>query len=120
MKKERMTVHIPVDLIDKVKNSVYWTPGMTLAELAENAFTNELKRMEKNYGKPFPQRGAELKTGRPIKQSQQLFDKRNNVGDRRSVRSRKWRKNYYYICEQYGTCPPDGSQKPGRRIEDRA
>ena len=66
MKKDRMTVHITVGLINEVKNSVYWTPGMTLAELAETAFSNELKRMEKKHGKPFPQRGSELKTGRPI------------------------------------------------------
>ena len=29
--KERLTVHLSVDLIDGVKNAVYWTPGLTLS-----------------------------------------------------------------------------------------
>ena len=33
--KERLTVHLPVELIDGVKNAVYWTPGLTLARLAD-------------------------------------------------------------------------------------
>jgi hypothetical protein len=37
--KERLTVHLPVELIERIKNAVYWTPGLTLAGLAEEAFT---------------------------------------------------------------------------------
>ena len=65
--KERLTVHLPIDLIDRVKNAVYWTPGLTLAGLSENALTATLAKLEKDNGKPFPKRKRELKGGRPLK-----------------------------------------------------
>jgi hypothetical protein len=65
--KERLTVHVPVELIDRVKNIVYWTPGLTLARLAEEALTKEVEEREKERGEPFPHRTEELKGGRPLK-----------------------------------------------------
>src|SRR5215217_6270998 len=65
--KERLTVHVPVELIDRVKNIVYWTPGLTLARLAEEALTKEVEKREKERGEPFPRRAEELKGGRPLK-----------------------------------------------------
>ena len=65
--KERLTVHLPVELIDRVKNIVYWTPGLTLARLAAEALTKEVEKREKERGEPFPHRAEELKGGRPLK-----------------------------------------------------
>jgi hypothetical protein len=65
--KERLTVHVPVELIDRVKNIVYWTPGLTLARLAEEALTKEVEKREQERGEPFPHRAEELKGGRPLK-----------------------------------------------------
>jgi hypothetical protein len=65
--KERLTVHVPVELIDRVKNIVYWTPGLTLARLAEEALTREVEKREKERGEAFPHRTEELKGGRPLK-----------------------------------------------------
>jgi hypothetical protein len=65
--KERLTVHVPVELIDRVKNIVYWTPGLTLARLAEEALTKEVEEREKERGERFPHRAEELKGGRPLK-----------------------------------------------------
>ena len=65
--KERLTVHIPVDLIDRVKNTVYWTPGLTLARLAEEALAKRVEEMEKARGDTFPPRQEELRGGRPLK-----------------------------------------------------
>jgi hypothetical protein len=65
--KERLTVHVPVELIDRVKNIVYWTPGLTLARLAAEALTKEVEKREKERGEPFPHRAEELKGGRPLK-----------------------------------------------------
>ena len=67
VRKERLTVHVPVELIDRVKNVVYWTPGLTLARLAEEALTREVEKREKERGEPFPHRAEELKGGRPLK-----------------------------------------------------
>lgn len=67
MKKERLTVHLPTPLIERVKNAVYWTPGMTLASLGEQALEAEIERLEQQRGEPFPQRSEELRGGRPMK-----------------------------------------------------
>jgi len=65
--KQRLTVHLPVDLIERVKNAVYWTPGLTLAALAEEALRKAVDELEKERGEPFPPRKQELRGGRPIK-----------------------------------------------------
>ena len=65
--KARMTFHLPVDVIERAKNAVYWTPGLTLADLAARALTRVLDEIERKRGKAFPQRREELRGGRPIK-----------------------------------------------------
>ena len=65
--KERMTFHLPVEVIERAKNAVYWTPGLTLADMAAQALTDAVDRLEKKKGEPFPRRKAELKGGRPMK-----------------------------------------------------
>jgi len=65
--KERLTVHLSIGLIDRVKNTVYWTPGMTLASLAETALQQLVDQLEKQRGEPFPPRKENLKGGRPLK-----------------------------------------------------
>jgi len=65
--KERLTVHLPTDVVNRAKDAVYWSPGLTLAGLAEEAFVDALTRLEKKHGGPFPPRKGELKGGRPMK-----------------------------------------------------
>jgi hypothetical protein len=65
--KERLTIHLPVPLIERVKNAVYWTPGLTLAGLAEQALARLIDELEAENGAPFKTRREELKGGRPIK-----------------------------------------------------
>lgn len=65
--KERLTVHLPVELIDRMRNAVYWTPGMTLAGLAEDAVQWAVDRMEKARGEAFPARKGRIRPGRPPK-----------------------------------------------------
>lgn len=64
--KQRLTVQISHEVIEKVKNAVFWTPGMTLAAFAEDALSKAVERLEKSRGDKFPQRTDELKTGRPF------------------------------------------------------
>lgn len=64
--KQRITVQISLEVIERVKNAVYWTPGLTLAALAEDAFIAMVDQLESARKKPFPKRREELKTGRPI------------------------------------------------------
>lgn len=65
-KKQRITVQISEDVIERIKNAVYWTPGLTLASLAEEAFSKVVDMLENEREAPFPKRKEELKTGRPI------------------------------------------------------
>lgn len=65
-KKQRITVQISEDVIERIKNAVYWTPGLTLASLAEEAFSKVVDALEEEREAPFPKRKEELKTGRPI------------------------------------------------------
>lgn len=51
-----ITVYIPVSLIEQVKNVVFWTPGLTIASLAEKAITNGVDTLEKERGEAFPKR----------------------------------------------------------------
>jgi uncharacterized protein (DUF4415 family) len=65
-KKQRVTIHIDMDLIDRVKNAVYWEPGLTLTEFAQTAFEKQLKKMETAWGEAYPKRKQPLKGGRPM------------------------------------------------------
>ena len=65
--KERLTVHVPVALIERVKNAVYWTPGLTLAQLAEEALRQAVGAREAARGTPFPPRERPLTVGRPLR-----------------------------------------------------
>ena len=64
--KQRITVQISEDVIERLKNAVYWTPGLTLAALAEEAFSKAVDALEEKNGSPFSKRKSELKTGRPL------------------------------------------------------
>ena len=65
--KQRLTVHLTVNLIERAKNAVWWTPGLTLAGLAEQALIDAVDAMEQERGEPFLPRREELKGGRPMK-----------------------------------------------------
>lgn len=66
-RKERLTVHLTPNTIDRVKNCVYWTPGETLAGLTETALKRIVDEIETERGEPFPNRKHPLKGGRPLK-----------------------------------------------------
>jgi hypothetical protein len=65
--KQRMTVHVPAELIERARNTCFWTPGLTMAALVEEALEKRIAELERKRGEPFPKRKGELKTGRPIK-----------------------------------------------------
>ncbi len=63
--KERLSVTLPVELLERLRNGVYWTPDLTMAGLIEQALTEVLDNMEKQHSEPFQPRMEELKGGRP-------------------------------------------------------
>lgn len=66
-RKARFTTYLPAELLDRVKNAVYWTPGLTVSGLAEEAINAVLKKLEKTHGGQFATRSQPLKRGRRLK-----------------------------------------------------
>lgn len=64
-KRKRLTVYLPVTLLERLRNTVFWMRGTTVAGLLEAALTESLDQREHVRGGPFPRRLAELKGGRP-------------------------------------------------------
>ena len=63
-----LSVQLPLGLIEKARDVVFFSPGLTMARFMEEALVAQLERAEKKRGEPFPSRaGAALRTGRPVK-----------------------------------------------------
>lgn len=67
--RSRHTLHLADEIMDRARNISYWTPGLSLSGLTEEAIRREVERLEKAHGGPYPKRGAELVGGRPLKGS---------------------------------------------------
>lgn len=65
--RQRLSVVLPPELLERAKNAVFYTPGMTLAALTETAIVSYLEKLEKKNGGPFSARTAALRVGRPVK-----------------------------------------------------
>ncbi len=70
--KVRATLYLPEDVLNQARDAVVYLAGyptrLTLTKFAEDAFLAELERLKNRWhgGQDFPNRGAELKGGRPI------------------------------------------------------
>ncbi len=67
IKRERLTAQLPQEVMERVRNAVYWTPGLTIAGMATQALEQFLDQIEAERGEPFPPRQGAIKTGRPVK-----------------------------------------------------
>jgi len=66
-KKQRITIHVSSEIIERVKNAVFWEPGLTLAGFTEHALEKAITDFEAERGSAFPQRRHPLRGGRPLK-----------------------------------------------------
>lgn len=64
-RKQRVTITLPVALLERLRNAVYWTGHGTLARLITEALDDAVTQMEQSNGQAFPQRLAPLRRGRP-------------------------------------------------------
>lgn len=76
--KVRMTIHVSAELNDLIGRAAYWTPGLTISELAERALKAEVDGLERTRGEAFPPipEGQKVRTGRPVK----ARDSRSHAG----------------------------------------
>ena len=63
---EKITTPFPVELIERVRNAVYWEPDATLAGIIVEAVEQAIDRMEKERGEAYPPRRNRLRSGRPV------------------------------------------------------
>jgi hypothetical protein len=63
--RQRITVFLPVPLIERLRNAVYWTEHRPLAQIIAEAIDDAVSEMEHANGGVFPQRLSALKPGRP-------------------------------------------------------
>ena len=68
----RLTVNLPADLADRMRDAVYWTPGLTLAWFVASAIRASLTELETINRVPFPRRARQLRPGRPRLMGQSL------------------------------------------------
>jgi hypothetical protein len=64
--KEKLTIPLPQDLVDRMRNAAYWDPELTIAGIAEQALRAAMEQIEKDRGGPFPPRKSALRGGRPV------------------------------------------------------
>jgi hypothetical protein len=62
---ERLTIIMPPELMNRLRNAAYWSPGDTLTGIAARAVEAEIDRLEHERGESFPDRAAPLRAGRP-------------------------------------------------------
>ena len=66
LKKVRISAEISGDVAERIKNAVYWTPGMTMAGFIEESLSKAIEELEEEKGEKFPQREWRLVGGRPM------------------------------------------------------
>ena len=69
--KVTVSLHLPLKLIERVRDAAYYVPGLTVSGMAETALSNELQRLdseyEKTYHQTIPKWTGQLSPGRPPK-----------------------------------------------------
>ena len=71
----RLTVSLPGDLVDRLRNAVYWSPDLKLAWLIAQSLRVSLSDLETSRQGPFPKRMMALRSGRPrlVGQSMKVY-----------------------------------------------
>lgn len=77
----RMTVNLPADLVDHLRNAVYWNPGLTLAWFMAQAVRSSLTELEATHRGPFPKRARPLRVGRPRLLGQSMAIRPRTMGN---------------------------------------
>ncbi len=79
----RLTVSLPGDLVDRLRDAVYWSPDLKLAWLIAQSLRASLADLETSRRGPFPKRMMALRSGRPrlIGQSMKVPLQAKSSGD---------------------------------------
>lgn len=67
VRRSKVSAEIDYSVSERVKNAVYWTPGLTMARFIEKALEDAIEKLEEEKGGKFEAREGELVGGRPMK-----------------------------------------------------
>lgn len=56
MQKATLTMRVDYEISERLRNAVYWTPGITMSDFIEEALIKALDQKEKENGGKFNQR----------------------------------------------------------------
>jgi hypothetical protein len=65
-RSEQISVRLPMEIAKRMREAVYFVPGLTMTGLVESAVAAELDRIEAKHGGPFGEAGP-VKRGRPAR-----------------------------------------------------
>jgi hypothetical protein len=65
-KRQKATVNVRLDLMERVKNAAYYVPGLTVTAIVEMGLLHALEQIEQKNGGAFKPRDQELVGGRPL------------------------------------------------------
>lgn len=64
--RKTISVQLEVELLERLKNAVYWMPGFTVRDIISMGVEYKVSHLEKNNGGPFKQRLANPTAGRKV------------------------------------------------------
>lgn len=64
--RSNLSANVDAEIMQRVRNVVFYTPGATVTSFVEQALLHEVERLEKERGEAFPQATGKVKTGRPL------------------------------------------------------
>jgi hypothetical protein len=66
-RKGQATFNLPFSVMERARDAVFWSPGWTMARLAERGLELAIAELERKRGGAFPSREDEtLPAGRPV------------------------------------------------------
>ncbi len=68
MAKKQIAIQVDRDLLERVQNIVFWTPGVTITSLVGDGIEREVKSREKKNGGRFKSKASNINRGRPQKE----------------------------------------------------
>ena len=79
----RLTVSLPGDLVDHLRDAVYWSPNLKLAWLVAQSLRASLSDLETSRQGAFPKRMMPLRSGRPrlVGQTMKVFPRAKLTGN---------------------------------------
>ncbi|HEX9457971.1 MAG TPA: hypothetical protein VGA84_02450 [Thermoanaerobaculia bacterium] len=63
--RERVTVKLPVSVLERLRSAVFHTPGLTVTGFVERCILDHVALLEKKRGEKFPAHTRQLRPGRP-------------------------------------------------------